>query len=468
MYSAIAAAAPFSGPPRITLPTLVGASPQRPFLWRLTALGKRPLTFTVTGLPETLTFADGLVTGRPQAGVRKLTVAAENALGRTEKTVTLDVRPDGLLRTPLLGFTTWNAFESEVRQTDVENTARLLIETGLADYGYCYVNTDSGWQGVYGGAHDAVQPNAKFPDMKALCGTIHGLGLKAGIYSTPMLTAWGCPKELASIPGCTRGRPDPRYADTNGGIGLEHKEDNNAAQWADWGFDYLKYDFRPCEPDLVQRMKAALTATPRDFALSLTVDAQLRYADHWRALCNSYRCNPDTDGSWATTLRHLELAEDWFPHTGNGHFYDMDMLDTGENALYACRLTDDEKRFSFTARAFLLSPIQISRPLDTLPDFELSLYANEEVLAVSQDALTRPPVKLPEQNGLRLYSRGLENGDTALAVFNPGDDAAAFSIDLDTRRVCRDLWQKADVGTADTLRESLPGHCALLYRLSRA
>ena len=116
---------------------------------------------------------ENVISGSAPAGEYPVTLRAHSRLGSDEKTVTLRVAPDGALRTPLLGFTSWNAFASGVTQADIESTAELLVRTGLAEYGYTYVNLDSGWQGAYGGAYDAVQPNAKFPNMRAMYDALH-------------------------------------------------------------------------------------------------------------------------------------------------------------------------------------------------------------------------------------------------------------------------------------------------------
>ncbi len=60
-----------------------------------------------------------------------------------------------------------------------------MVEKGLRDHGWTYVNVDDGWQGERGGPLNAIQPNAKFPDMLGLANEVHRLGLKFGIYSTP-------------------------------------------------------------------------------------------------------------------------------------------------------------------------------------------------------------------------------------------------------------------------------------------
>ena len=131
----------------------------------------------------------------------------------------------------------------------MEFALEKMLSLGICEYGYSYINIDSGWQGKYGGKHDAIMPNHKFNDMKGFCDKIHSHGLKCGIYSTPMLNAFGCSMDHPLVPpGCTCGEPDDRFADERGGIGKIRKEKNNAIQWADWGFDYLKYDWRPSDP----------------------------------------------------------------------------------------------------------------------------------------------------------------------------------------------------------------------------
>lgn len=245
----IAKANPFGGKPVIHLSSLYGASLGKEVIWRIPVTGARPIDLQIDGLPEGLSLCGGVVRGVVEReGDYPAVVRATNREGSAEKRVCIKIHAGTKLLTPLMGFTSWNAFGSEVSQEKMERTARVMLETGLCDYGYNYMNVDSGWQKEYGGAFDAVMPNGKFPDMKAFCDRMHQSGLKCGIYSTPMLTAWGCPKEYESIPGCTRGEPQILHSCNNGGIGEERLEENNVRQWNDWGFDYLKYDWAPTEP----------------------------------------------------------------------------------------------------------------------------------------------------------------------------------------------------------------------------
>ncbi|MBQ4064702.1 MAG: alpha-galactosidase, partial [Clostridia bacterium] len=151
-YTKIAQATPFEGAPKINLASIVGASPKKPILIRIPVTGQRPVTCGAENLPAGLTLRDNVVFGTiAEAGDYVLTITAENALGHAEKKVTLEIKDGNVLVTPLLGFTSWNAFGANVTQEDMTAIADRMVELGLTEYGYTYVNTDSSWQDTYGG-----------------------------------------------------------------------------------------------------------------------------------------------------------------------------------------------------------------------------------------------------------------------------------------------------------------------------
>ena len=178
--------------PRINGPKVTGATPGADFLYRIPATGVRPMTFAAEGLPKGLRLdeATGIITGKVRkAGTYIVTLKAENALGSNEKVIRI-VIGDKVALTPPLGWNSWNCWGNSVSQELMESSAKAMVESGLADYGWSYINIDDGWQGVRGGEHKAIMPNSKFPDMKALGDYIHSLGLKFGIYSTPWVSTY--------------------------------------------------------------------------------------------------------------------------------------------------------------------------------------------------------------------------------------------------------------------------------------
>ena len=129
-YTQIATAKPFEGAPRINLPDLFGASPKKPVILRVPVTGERPIKYVAVGLPTGLDLENGIVTGKAECeGEYTVTFTAENALGRAEKKVTFEIKENAVLLTPLLGFTSWNAYDSDVSQENIEKVAERMVET---------------------------------------------------------------------------------------------------------------------------------------------------------------------------------------------------------------------------------------------------------------------------------------------------------------------------------------------------
>jgi alpha-galactosidase len=129
-----------------------------------------------------------------------------------------DVPDNGLVRTPPMGWNSWNHFAGRVSDATVRAAADAIVASGMKAAGYEYVNIDDTWEGTRD-ANGNIQSNRKFPDMKALAAYVHSKGLKIGLYSSPgPLTCAGY----------------------EGSFGHEEQD---AKTYADWGFDYLKYDW---------------------------------------------------------------------------------------------------------------------------------------------------------------------------------------------------------------------------------
>lgn len=476
-FTEIAMATPFEGAPKINIPDIYGASPNKPIILRIPVTGKRPIEYGAANLPEGLTLKDGIITGKiEKEGNYEVVLSAKNEFGFAEKILTLEIKENTVLLTPLLGFSSWNAFGSDVSQEKIENITKKMIESGICEYGYSYINTDSGWQKEYGGEYDAVIANEKFPDMKKMCDTIHSYGLKCGIYSTPMLTAWGSPKEYEYVPGCTQGEPEEIFSLTNTGIGKIRKEKNNVMQWTDWGFDYLKYDWKPCDPYNAELMRKELIKSERDFGFCVTVNALFDYVNYWSKYTNSYRNNVDSRGKWTNFMKIYSSYEPYTCSMKKGHFFDLDMLDVGTCDLFKNGLrdghtfTEDEQILVYSFRAFMGSPIQISSTLEKLDDFELSLYCNEEIIAINQDSAfspAKPYIKLEGDNRrVHVYKRKLSDGGYAIGIFNVGETREIPEIYLDDVSKIRDVWAKKDIANNDIIRVALEPHTVRIFKIN--
>lgn len=351
----------------------------------------------------------------------------------------------------------------------MENSARLLVESGIADYGYEYVNLDSGWQKEYGGKYNAIMPNHKFPDMKKMCDMVHSLGLKCGIYSTPMLTAYGCPEFLESIPGCTVGEKDERFPDVpNGGIGKERRESNNVRQWEEWGFDYLKYDWYPSDMYNAEFMRRELVKSKRAFAYCVTVRARIEDAEYYKNNVCSWRDNDDSLPLWKNIAERMDTLDKWSEYVCPGHFYDQDMLTIGKWKEDPCipDIDETDELFAYTMCAFFASPIQISSPIDGFTENELDIICNEEIIAINQDSIASYPKPVKKEEKFRIYKRELENGDFAYAVFNLDDKDREVSLNFGKTERVRNVWLKEDVVCNGELDLTVEPHGVYVIRVT--
>lgn len=479
-HTKIAACSPFEGAPLINSPEVHGASRSKEIIFRIPVTGSRPMKISAAGLPQGLQCdKKGVIRGKIDAdGEYSVTLRAENELGTAEKKITFLIGENKLLQTPLLGFTTWNAFASSVTQNDVLETARLMEEQGFFEYGYSYINLDSAWQGEYGGKYDAITANEKFPDMSLMCRRLHESGLKAGIYSTPMLRAWGCPADREYLPGCTTGEADIRFPDQNTGIGVVRKEKNNVKQWQEWGFDYLKYDWCPTDAYNAEEMRRALAEADRDFGYCVTVRIIPESKNYWGKYVNSFRAGNDCDGTWRTLmiiynsfLAHRTIMQP-------GHFLDLDMLEIGHGNIYrqmfgegheASELSEDEIITAYSMRAFFNSPIQISAKIDKLSDFERSVLCNEEIIAINQDKNAETPFMIYMREAgnskVHAYRKNLSDGGFAVAVFNLGETESQTELCFEREVQIRDSWAKSDIKTAKSLIVKLAPHAVNIFRM---
>ena len=475
------------GGPRLHVPAAFGAGRAKPFFLPLPATGQRPMRFAAEGLPEGLAMdeARGLIAGCVgREGEWTVRVTARNAHGEDEAEVRIIVG-GRLALTPPLGWNSWNAFGREVDAARVRAAAEAMVSSGLAAHGYSHVNIDDGWQGERSGPHGALQGNEKFPDMRGLCDAVHSLGLRIGIYSTPWV------KSYAGFTGGSSGEfarsawRQPREAGRYFGKMPHHRED--ARQWAEWGFDYLKYDWNPWEVEDVEAMAEALRACGRDIVYSLSNAAPFERAAEWAQLAHLWRTTGDLFDTWES-LSAIAFSQDrWTPYGGPGHWNDPDMLVVGRvkwgGDARPNRLAPDEQVLHVTLWALLAAPLMVGCDLERLDDFTLRLLANDEVLEVNQDPLGRQGRCLREERRTdaggaavqhtHVFVRELADGSQAAALVNRGPKEETIRVTwkelaLSGFRKVRDLWARKDVGRmSEALELRVPPHGARLVRVAR-
>lgn len=458
---------PSAASPKINGASVFGVRPRAPFQYRIAATGQKPLSYEVTGLPAGLQLnkQTGIITGSiASKGNFKIKLTAKNKTGAANKNLTI-ICGDNICLTPALGWNSWNCWGLSVSDEKVKASAKAMFNK-LADHGWTYINIDDGWEDKRNEQGEII-PNQKFPDMKSLCDYVHGLGLKIGIYSSPGTLTCG---------GYT--------------ASYQH-EDQDAKTYAQWGIDYLKYDWcsygqiAPKQPSLDDYkkpyivMRDALRKTGRDIVFSL---CQYGMGDVWKWGAdvggNSWRTTGDITDTWSS-LSNIGFSQDKAaPYTRPGHFNDPDMLIVGKVGwgpnLHNTRLSPDEQYTHISLWSLLSAPLLIGCDMSQLDDFTLNLLTNDEVLAINQDALAKPAEKVFDQNNIQIWVKGLEDGSKAVGIFNLDEHAGKAdinfsSIGLVARLKLRDAWRQKDLGIFNhTYTATLPPHGVVLLKTKAA
>lgn len=499
--------------PRINGPAVYGIRPGTPFWYTIPVTGDRPMLYGTKGLPAGLHLdpESGRITGTlKNAGRFAVTLTAENALGHAERSFTIRCGP-AIGLTPALGWNSWNAFGSAISDVLARAAADAMVKQTpygrLIDHGWSYINLDDGWQRspregteLYEGptrdsATGKILPNKKFPDMKALGDYIHSLGLKFGIYSSPG------PLTCQNLEGS-----------------YEH-EQLDAQTWADWGVDYLKYDWcsygriasrlarawlgtnappegANAEGDQHRRgprrvplsredfvkpyreMGEILAQSPRSILFSLCQYGQDNVWDWAPAIGgNSWRTTADIADTWKS-LSGIGFAQGGHPEDiSPGHFDDPDMLIVGRMGLWSgevrpSRLTPDEQYTHISLWCLLNAPLLLGCDMSQLDEFTLNLLCNDEVLAVDQDSLCRQAKRVAQTDSTQVWAKEMEDGSKVVGLFNVGDGSGPVTanwsdIGITGKHSVRDLWRQKDVGEFNNaFTADVPQHGVVLVRIT--
>ncbi len=483
--------------PRINGANVFGVRPGSPFLFTIPATGDRPMKFSADNLPRGLKLdaKTGHITGALKTkGEFIVTLRAENALGKAEKKFRI-VCGDEIALTPPMGWNSWNCFAGAVSEEKVKGAADAMVKSGLINHGWTYINVDDYWQnhrdskdptlhGPFRDKDGVIVPNSRFPDMKGMADYIHGLGLKAGLYSSP--GPWTCG-------GCT---------------GSWQHEEQDAQTYAKWGFDYLKYDWcsygdialkemtnvmmvqlwgktAPDDASAIDPYKLMgrfMVEQKRDMVFSL---CQYGMADVWKwggsVNGNCWRTTGDIVDTWRS-LSGIGFKQDKAaPYAKPGNWNDPDMLIVGQvgwGNLHPTRLTPDEQYTHISLWCLLSAPLLIGCDMTKFDDFTLNLLSNDEVLALDQDALGKEAACVIKDGDLRVYEKKLEDGGRALGFFNLGptpvklDFNQLAALGYKGRLHVRDLWRQNDLPDVDAangvLPLTIPAHGVVLYKLTAA
>lgn len=382
---------------------------------------------------------------------------------------------EGLADTPPMGWSSWNKFACDINEAIIRDIADKMVETGLRDAGYIYLNIDDCWHGPRDENGFITADPEKFPSgIKALADYVHSKGLKLGIYSDAGRKTCG-------------GRP--------GSFGHEYQD---ALQYARWGVDYLKYDW--CESEDINPqgaynlMRDALRAAGRPILFSMCEWGQSKpwlWASEtghmWRTTGDIYNCFDCTDEhpGWSAygVLQILDMQEGLRKYAGPGHWNDPDMLEVGNGQ------TQSEDRAHFSMWSMLAAPLILGNDLRNMSEETKNIIMNKEVIAINQDKLGVQGLRFMKEDGLEFWFKPLVDGDWAFCILNRNKEPRTYTINwldfnLTDEEVSKrstdfdkidyqiyDVWRHKEVGTTKKQLEKsnqieIQGHDVLMYKLS--
>jgi alpha-galactosidase len=369
-----------------------------------------------------------------------------------------------LAPTPPMGWNSWNTFGGNIDGSLIRESADAFLDQGLRDAGYQYVVIDDHWEAMERDASGRLVPDPdRFPTgIAALAEYVHSRGLKFGIYSCAGTHTCG-------------GRP-ASYGN----------EEIDALTFADWGVDFLKYDFcyKPAGvdgPTLYRRMGQALRASGRRIVFSIC-NWGGEEVWKWGASVGGHmwRTTGDILDTWES-IEEIGFGQAGLEsYAGPNHWNDPDMLVVGMcgrgNDVSHTGCTDTEYRTHFSLWCMLASPLMMGCDVRSLRPEARAILTHPELIAVNQDPAGRQGFRIGSEAGrCQVWAKPLSDGSLAVALFNRHDrdrrtvPIAWESVGLHDRRavLVRDLWAREDVGV---FRGSFCGcpepHGCQIYKLT--
>jgi len=449
--------------PRINGPLIYGCRPGHPFIYRIPCQGKRPISFLVEGLPSGLKYdpASGIINGNaPVKGEYDVLILARNSKGTDTRKLKI-VAGDQLALTPPMGYNHWYAHYDRITDKMMREAADVLISSGMADAGYQYVNIDDCWMNApnnkdslrVGPLRDEqgnILSNYYFPDMKGLTDYIHSKGLKAGIYTSPGTLTCG------------------------GFAGAYQHEEQDARQFAAWGFDFLKYDW--CSYEKIAGVDKSLEAYQKPYRQMGTIlkslDRDIVFNLCQYGMGDVWKWGNEVDGQcWRTSgdlgfeldrifdvaLRNSEFRQ----YSKPGSWNDPDYIQIGwignasKQGIPELTPMPAAMQYAYMSLwSLMAAPLIYSGDMSKLDKFTINVLCNPEVIEINQDPLGESGLVIKIDTDYFLMIKSLEDGSKAVGLFNRGKNAADVSVDwtslqLSGEQSVRDLWHQKELGVFD-------------------
>jgi hypothetical protein len=374
---------------------------------------------------------------------------------------------------PPMGWASWNTFAAKINYTVIKQQADAMVSSGLKAAGFQYVNIDEGWwQGTRDASGNITVDATDWPGgMQAIADYIHGLGLKAGIYTD------------AGKQGCGYYYPTGRPAAPNSGA--EGHYDQDFLQFSQWGFDFVKVDWcggnseglnpQTAYQSISDSIKKATAQTGRPMVFSVC-DWGNGSPWNWApSMSTMWRTSQDIiyfgeQASLSRVLTNFDSAQHASAQSP-GHYNDPDMLIVGMPSFALA-----QNRTHMALWAIASAPLLAGNNLASMTSDVKGVLTNSEVIAIDQDPLAKQGAKLSGgATGLEIYNKTLSGtGRRAVLLLNRNTAAATMTvrfsdIGLGSTASVRDVWAAMDLGTKTTsYGVSVPANDSVLLLVTQA
>jgi hypothetical protein len=354
---------------------------------------------------------------------------------------------------PPMGWASWNSFAAKINYNVIKGQADAMVSSGLKAAGYQYVNIDEGWwQGTRDSAGNITIDTTEWPGgMQAIADYIHGLGLKAGIYTD------------AGKDGCGYYYPTGRPAAP--GSGSEGHYDQDFLQFSRWGFDFVKVDWcggskegldaKTAYQKISDAITKATTQTGRPMVLSVCNWGDQSPWNWAPGLSTMWRTSQDIIyyGDAPDMKRVLSNFDSAQHPTAQspGHYNDPDMLIVGMPGFSLA-----QNRTHLALWAIAGAPLLAGNKLDGMSADTKSVLTNAEVIAMNQDPLAKQGVRVSDDAGRQVYSKVLSGtARRAVLLLNRSSSAATITVrfadlGLGATASVRNVWTATDLGAQTT------------------
>ena len=383
-------------------------------------------------------------------------------------------RPQGV-KPPLMGWSSWNAYMVDISDSIITHQADLMVEKGLKEAGYRYVNIDDGFFGYRDERGYMVPHPERFPKgpegMRALVDHIHSLGLKAGIYSDAGDNTCG----------------SSYNHDLNGlGAGLYGHDVVDAERYFnEWDFDFIKLDYcggQNLKLDPEERYREIRRVIDSVATRHIRINVcRWNFPGTWvNGIGDSWRISADIRPVWKSIKyivgKNLYLSA----YAGNGNYNDMDMLAVGYNIKPSpfweegLGLSYTEEEAHFGIWCIMSSPLLLGCDIEYIPEETMKIITNPELIAINQDRLGLQAHVVQHVGETYVFAKDILEkwGNTrAVALYNPADTSMRFTltpeeIEMTGTLTVRDLNLNADLGECSSIEMTLPPHSAKILKIS--